>query len=86
MQRIADTARCLVSFPLEVSELEDGSGWEAGEVYDMIRPWEPGLKAAIEANYEAYLDAAIRESEPVATLDDVVDAINELAEIVLGGE
>ena len=86
VQRIAKTARALVSFPVDVHELEDGGGWMADEVYDINRPWSEGLVAEIDAHYEAWLADAMVESIPQATLDDVVEAINELADIVLGGE
>ena len=86
VQRIAKTARALVSFPLNVTELEDNGGWMAAEVYDITRPWNEGLADAIDANYAVWLQRAKAESEPVATLEDVVEGLNELAEIILGGE
>ena len=56
------------------------------DVLSVERAWSPTLQAEVEANYDAWIEKAIEENEPTMTLEDVMLAVNELAEIVLGGE
>ena len=85
VQRKAKTARALVSFPLDVEETDEGC-WMAGKVYDINRPWSDTLESEIEADYERWLAIAQEEAVPKATLEDVVEAINELTDLIIGGE
>lgn len=84
---IAKTGRCYVEFPVNIREepVEDGTQYICN-LYTISRVLRPGLKEEVEANYEEWLEKAIIESEPELTVQDVMDAVNELAEIVLGGE
>lgn len=58
----------------------------AGKVYDINRPWSNTLESEIEAGYEDWLAIAQAEAEPKVTLEDVVDAINELTDFIIGGD
>lgn len=81
------SGKALVEFPVNVSEVEteDGPQWIAGAVYSLETVASDGLKNRIEENYDAWLKKA-KEAEPQAvSLSDVVDAINALTDIVLGG-
>lgn len=80
--------RAVIEFPLNVTkvEAEDGEQWKAETVYSFETAARSGLKEKIEANYDAWLKRA-KEVEPqAATLSDVVDAINALTDLILGGE
>lgn len=78
----------IVELPVNVSEVEreDGTEWKAETVYSIRTMDRPNLKERVEANYEAWLDAAKKVAEPQATsLGDVVEAINALTDLILGG-
>lgn len=78
----------VVEFPLNVTETqtEDGSQWLAETVYSMRTKDRPDLEERIDANYAAWLEAAKNAVEPQApNLTDVVDAINTLTDLILGG-
>lgn len=81
--------KAVVSFPLNVSEIEteEGTQFLAEEVYTLETAYTPNLAERIEGNLEAWLERA-KEVEPrqPITLDDVVEALNSLTEFVIGGE
>ena len=84
---IAKTGRCYVELPVNIREeqTEDGAQYICN-LYSISRPCRSGLKEEVEENYTEWLQTAIEESEPELTVQDVMAAVNELAEIVLGGE
>ena len=79
--------KALIEFPVNVSEVEteDGTQWKAETVYSVETMDHAGLEERVEANYDAWLDRA-KEVEPqTASLTDVVDALNALTDLILGG-
>ena len=86
--RFGNTYRCRVDLPVNIEEVETGEGetqWKA-DVYSVEAGWTPGMEERVEANYDAWMDVAQAIVVPDPTIQDVVEAINELAEFVLGGE
>lgn len=79
--------RAVVEFPIDVTEIptEDGVQYKADKVYWLETSATPNLRARVEAEYEAWLELAKTPIAQPATLEDVVDAVNVLAEIVIGG-
>lgn len=80
--------KAVVEFPLNISEVEkeDGVEYVAETVYSLVTSYTSDLADRIDANYEAWLDKA-KEIEPQeTTLADVIDAVNALTDIVLGGD
>lgn len=78
----------LVLFPLNVTEVqtEDGSQWLAETVYSMRTMDRPDLKDRVNANYEAWLEVAKKAVEPqTPTMADLVDAVNTLTDLLIGG-
>lgn len=79
--------KALVDFPVNVSEVEteEGTMYLAESVYSFLTVAVDGLEERIKSNYDAWL-AKAKEVEPQAvSLSDVVEAINTLTDIVLGG-
>lgn len=78
----------MVNFPADVVETKTDDGqtmWIAGTVYSMETMYTPNLADRIEADYDAWLELA---SEPVVgetTIADIVESINALTDIILGG-
>ena len=78
----------VVEFPLNVTEIqtEDGSQWLAETVYSMRTKDRPNLEERVSANYDAWLEAAKKAVDPqTPQLSDVVDALNTLTDLILGG-
>lgn len=78
----------VVEIPTEVEavEREDGTEYIAATVYVVNTKPTPNLKERVLANIEKWKRSAVEpEKEPGTTLDDVVEGLNALAEIVLGG-
>lgn len=80
--------KAIIEFPVNVTEVEaeEGASWLAETVYCFETMNTPNLKERVEANYEAWLELAKKPAPQVTALDDVVEALNALTEIVLGGE
>lgn len=77
-----------VELPVNVTEIEneEGTQYVAETVYRTRTIAAPNLKERVLENYEQWLEKA-KETEPQRTeLSDVVEALNALTEIVLGGE
>jgi len=81
----------LVEIPTDVTERafdRDGemvTEYIAGAVYAVSTLAAPNLKARVEKDVQAWITVAQQTDAPTATLSDVVDALNVLTEIVLGG-
>lgn len=77
----------LVGFPINVSEVEteDGVQFLAEKVYSIKTQNTDNLLERVEANYESWLDVAKIVKEPTTTMDDLVEAINALTDMVIGG-
>ena len=80
--------KAIVEFPLNVSEVEteEGTMWLAEEVYAVKTANTPNLVERVEANYDKWLDLAKQPEPQAPALGDVVEALNALTEIILGGE
>ena len=74
----------LVDVWLRRNPRESADGLKLADEIRLVFPSDaaPTLEA-LEANIDAYFDA---DATPETTLQDVVDALNELAELILGGE
>lgn len=77
-----------MEFPLDVTEIEteEGKQYLAESVYSLITVNTSNLAERVEQNYEAWLDKAKEPKAEEVTLEDVMDAVNALTDIVLGGE
>lgn len=79
--------KAIVEFPCDVTEVEkeDKVEYLAETVYYLETISTPNLKGRVEAEYEAWLNAAMKPSPQPANLSDVVEAINALTDIIIGG-
>ena len=80
--------KAVVSFSLNVSEVEteEGTQYLAEEVYSLETIYTPNLAERIEENLEAWLNKAKEPEKETVTLSDIMEAINTLTDIVIGGE
>ena len=88
VNRTEKSEYAVVEFPLDVEEVEreEGTEYVAAEVYSLRTMNKPGLKDRVLDNYEEWLEKA-KQPEPQTTdLADVVEAINVLTDLILGGE
>jgi len=75
-----------IEFPTNVREIETEESTEyVADVYYLQTVARDNLQEEIENHYEAWLAKAMEEQPPKTSLEDVVDAINVLADIVIGG-
>lgn len=79
--------KAIVEFPCNVTAIENEARTDflAETVYFLETMPTPNLKNRVEAEYDAWLEAAKTPAPQAVNLTDVVDAINALTEIVLGG-
>ena len=78
-----------VEFPLDVTEVtreDEITEYVAAEVYSLHTRNTPDLKKRVTDNYEAWLAIAELPEPQKAELSDVVEAINTLTDLILGGE
>lgn len=78
----------IVEFPVNVVEVttEDGSQWLAEKVYSIRTRYTPGLENRVTVNYEAWFEAAKKAIDPqTPTMADLVDAVNTLTDLLIGG-
>lgn len=90
-ERVMVTARgerAVIEFPINVTEVEteEGTQWLAESVYSVETVATADLKSRVEQNYEAWLEVAKIIEPQKASIDDVVDALNALTDMILGGE
>ena len=76
-----------IEFPINVREVEaeDGTQYFAEKVFSLRTKATDDLLARVEANYEAWLEIAKLVKPPQTTVEDLVEAINALTDMVLGG-
>lgn len=77
----------VVEMPTEVKEIEledERTEYVAEKVYSVRTQNTPNLEERVEANYEEWLALAAEVEPQMATLEDVIDAVNALTEIVIG--
>ena len=81
-------SKAVVEFPLDVTEFEteEGVQYLAERVYSLETVATPNLEDRIGKNYEAWLDKAKVPEKQDISLEDVMDAVNALTDIILGGE
>lgn len=80
-----DTA--CVEMPVDITEIEteDGVQYHADTVYFIQTRNTPDLKQRVEHNYDAWIAVAQVIESPRTTVDDLVEAINALTDMVIGG-
>ena len=80
--------KAVVEFPLNVTEVEveEGVQYLAESVYSLVTVNTANLADRIAQNYEAWLEKAKEPVSQEVTLEDVMEAVNVLTDIVLGGE
>lgn len=81
----------LVEFPIDITEItiegdEPRKEYIAESVYSLKTTSTPNLKERVEAHYYDWLDTAKTPSVPHTTLEDVVEAVNVLQAMIIGGE
>lgn len=76
-----------MEFPLNVTEVEaeEGTHYVAEMVYSLSTTATSDLADRIEANFDAWLKKAKEPEMPQTTLEDVVEAVNMLQELIIGG-
>ena len=79
--------KAIVEFPCDVTKakVDDRTEWLAANVYYIETMATPNLKARVEAEFDAWLEAAKEPVPQPTNLDDVVEAINALTDIIIGG-
>lgn len=58
----------------------------AHNVYQLETNWTPNIEQRIQDNFEGWLAKAKIPESKEATLSDVIEAVNALTEVILGGE
>lgn len=79
---------CRVDLPVNIREIQNDEGDTqfVADVYSVTAGYTPGIKERIEADYNGWLAVAKEIPAPQPTIQDVIEAVNELADIILGGE
>lgn len=80
--------KAIVEFPTNVTEIEkeDGVEYVASTVYSLETMHTADLAERVSNNFDEWLDKAKVIEPSETTLADVIDAVNALTDIVLGGE
>ena len=84
--------KAVIELPINVAEVvkeyegETITEWVAEKVYYIRTVSTQGLKERVEADYDAWLELASVPDPSSVTMEDLVDAINTLTDIILGGE
>lgn len=84
----ANGESALIEFPVDVTEIvsDEGTQYKAKVVYSLKTRNTPNLTGRVLEHKDVWL-AAAKVPEPQKTeLSDVVEAINALTELVIGGE
>lgn len=79
--------KAVIEFPVNVTEVEteEGTHWLAATVYSLDTRNRDDIEHVVAENYDAWLEKA-KEVEPQTTsLGDVIDALNALTDLILGG-
>lgn len=86
--KVANTNTCYVELPVNVEEIpgdgERDTQWKS-DVYSIRTLYKESLLEEVLSNYDAWLERAKEESIPEVTIDDVMETVNLLTSIVLGG-
>lgn len=83
-----NTENAVVEFPVNVREveIEKQTYYLAETVYSIATMLTLDLEDRINADFEAWLEKAKQPETEKAELYDVIEALNTLAEIVIGGD
>lgn len=68
------------------SEATTTTQYIAHDVYQLETNWTPNLEQRVTNNFQAWLNKAKIPESKEATLADVIEAVNALTEVILGGE
>ena len=84
----AKGSKAIVEIPVNVTEVqtEEGAIWLAEIVYSFETMNTPNLIERVEANYDQWLEIAKKPEAQATNIEDIVEAINALTEIIIGGE
>lgn len=76
-----------IEFPIDVREVETEAGTQflAEKVYSLKTRNTENLLERVKVNYDAWLEMAKVVEPPQTTVDDLVEAINTLTDMVIGG-
>lgn len=79
---------CRVDLPVNIEEVEaqEGETQFKADVYSITAGYTANIAQRVEANYEAWLTVAKEVPQPEPTIQDVIDAVNELTDLILGGD
>ena len=88
VNRIGNTSTCRVDLPTNIEEVEtpDGGTQYKADVYSINAGYTANLAERVEANYDAWLTVAQEVPIPEPTIQDVIDAVNDLTDLILGGD
>lgn len=80
-------SRALIEFPTNITEIEKDEGveYKAETVYFLETKNTQKLDERISTDFDLWLEAAKVPEPQVVNLGDVVEALNALAEVVIGG-
>lgn len=83
----ASGGRAVIEFPVNVTEVEreDGTEYVADIVYSCETRYTDDLEARVAENIAAWMEAARTPVPQSTTLADVVEALNALTDLVVGG-
>ena len=88
VNRINNTYKAHIDMPVNIQEIEDEEGniSYVADVYSLETGYTANLKERVEANYNAWIEKAAETPIPQPTIQDVIDAVNVLAEMIVGDE
>ena len=88
----ANGKTALVEFPVDVKKITTGEGEEARieyvaeTVYAIKTTNTSNLKERVSKHYDAWLEVAKHIEPQHPSLSDVIEAVNTLTDIIVGGE
>lgn len=86
IRRIQNGYMCYVDLVENIREMKENEETNyIADVYSVQAGYTAGLKERVERDYEKWLMVAKDIPAPQPTVTDIVDAINALAELVIGG-
>lgn len=88
VNRIGDTYRARVDLPTNIEEHinDEGEVHYTADVYSIDAGYTSNLAERVAADRDTWIARAAVELPPSPTIQDAIEAINALAEIVLGDE
>lgn len=79
--------KAVVEFPQNVTEIEteEGVQYLAEKVYSLVTEYTPDLESRISSDLEGWLNKAKEPEYKETSLADVIEAVNVLTDIIIGG-